>query len=166
MNSKFLASKIAGNWIIQSTTYSLLKNKILTSTNQINWKPVENKNSNNILKLLLKNIIEKHDTNNSSIYILESKNNTKIEKFYKFFLYNEKLNKGYLLKLNHSGNILSKSEFTYKSNQHLYINHNNNGFYIDENIYFINQNLKIVKSIIKKNNECIGISFSSEIKMS
>jgi len=166
MNSEFLASKIEGNWIIQSTTYSLLKNRILTFSNEINWKPVKNKNSNSLVKLLSQKMIDTYNPNNSSIYIVESKNNTKIEKFYKFFLYNEKLNKGNLLKFNNSGNLLSKSEFTYKSNQQLCINHNNNGLSVNENIYFIDQNLKIVKSIIKKNKQCIGISFSSEIKIS
>lgn len=166
MNSEFLAGKIEGNWIIQSTTYSLLKNKILTSSNQINWKTVKNKENISLIKLLLKNIIEKYCISNSSIYILESINKKRLEKFYKFFLYNQELEKGYLLKLDNSGNILSKSEFVYKSSQYLRINHNRDGFYVIEDIYFINPNLKIVKSIIKKNKQCIGISFSSEIKIS
>ena len=163
MNSRFFVNRIEGNWVIQNTNYSLINNTINTSINQISWKQI--KNTNNEIDLILKNIMAKFYMTNSSIYIMEYNKNERIEKFYKFFLYDKKTNTGNILKLNHSGNIVSKASFNYENNKYLYINYQHDGFNITEKIYFINHNLKIVKSIIKKNAKCIGISFSSEIKI-
>nr|YP_010728804.1 hypothetical protein P6G75_pgp041 [Lithothamnion corallioides]WEA77134.1 hypothetical protein [Lithothamnion corallioides] len=163
MNSRFFMNKIEGNWIIQSTNYSLLKNTISTSINEVIWKEIQN--VNNDIEIIIKNIITKFSINNISIYIIESSNHKRIKKFYKFFLYNEKINKGSILKLNHTGNIVSKASFSYRNNQYFHIKSKYNDFDITENVYFINPNLKIIKSVIKKNETCIGISFSSEIRI-
>lgn len=163
MNSKFFVNKIEGNWIIQSTNYSLIKNTISTSINNVLWKEI--KNINHEMEPIVKNSILKFPTTNGNSYALESSNQKGNKKSYRFFLYNEKINKGSILKLNHLGHIVSRASFNYKNNQYLYINYQYDDFDIIERIYFINSNLKIIKSIITKNKICIGICFSSEIRI-
>nr|YP_010471137.1 putative single-stranded DNA binding protein [Synarthrophyton patena]UVF62966.1 putative single-stranded DNA binding protein [Synarthrophyton patena] len=163
MNYKFEFDRLEGDWIIQSTNYSLLNNKLFTYIDQINWKKIQNKN--NIIKPILKQIIQEYSITNYSIYITKSKNRNQINNFYKIFLHNNTINKVYILKLDYLGNIINKAFFKENNSQSLSINYKNGPFYITEITYLINYNLKIVKSLIKKNQKCIGISFSSEIKI-
>nr|AYR05892.1 hypothetical protein [Lithothamnion sp.] len=161
MDSKFFINKIEGNWIIQSTNYSLIKNTISTSINHVFWKKIKNTNN----EIILKNRILKFPITDRNVYIIESSNQKRNETFYKVFLCNEKMNKGSILKINYSGCIVSQAFFNYKNNQYCHINYQYDNFNIAEKVYFINPNLKIIKSIITKNDMCIGISFSSEIKI-
>lgn len=164
MDCRFLISEAEGNWIVQKTTYSLLKNRMCTSVNQVQWKAITNCNNN--IRLLSKKIAEKYFINHSNIYIKEYKSSKASEKFYEFFLYNDKLNRGYIIKLNNSSKIISTSFFTCKNNKYFSINHQSKNLCITESIYFVQRNLKIIKSLIKQNECCIGVSFASEIKIS
>lgn len=163
MDSKFFINKIEGSWIVQNTNYSLIKNTISTSINRIFWQEI--KDTNNKIKIILKNRILKFPIINGNAYIIESSNRKRNENFYKIFVYNEKINKGNILKLNHLGKVISQASFDYKNNQCLHINYQYDDFDIIEKAYFINRNLKIRKSVVTKNQICIGISFSSEIKI-
>lgn len=163
MNSKFFINDIEGNWIIQSTNYSLIKNTISTSINHVLWKEV--KNTSNVIDIVLKEKISVFPIIGENPYIIESSNQKRNEKFYKIFLYNEKINKGNILNLDYSGHIISQASFDYKNNQCFHTNYQYDDFNITEKAYFINANLKIRKSVVIKNQICIGISFSSEIKI-
>ncbi len=47
MNSGFFLNTIEGNWVIQSTNYSLINNTIDISINQISWKQVKKNKQRN-----------------------------------------------------------------------------------------------------------------------
>nr|YP_009589200.1 conserved hypothetical plastid protein [Corallina ferreyrae]QBL75716.1 conserved hypothetical plastid protein [Corallina ferreyrae] len=162
MNRTLLINRMSGNWVIQSTTYSLVKKNIKTLINEVEWSPIYDKLQN--LKYIRNHISKKTDAI-TEVYILEKKIQNIQEKILHIFLFNKKSN-GYIVKLDDHFQILSQSTFKYYSNNVIFINQKLKNHKITEKIYFLNDNLKIVKSVFYKNNNCIGICFSSEIKIS
>nr|YP_007878284.1 conserved hypothetical plastid protein [Calliarthron tuberculosum]AGA63895.1 conserved hypothetical plastid protein [Calliarthron tuberculosum] len=161
MNKILLINRMLGNWIVQSTTYSLFKKNIEASLNEIKWSLVEDKIQE--LAYRKQNIFPINSTN-MKIYILEKETNHLQKKIYQIFLF-EKKSKGYIVKLDYNFQILNQSIFYYNSENFLSVYYKSRNNIIIENIYFINDNLKVIKSIIKKNSKCIGICFSSEIRI-
>lgn len=154
-------NKIEGKWIIQSTYYSLLNNQLKTDIDNISWNKIKKSNQQipkSIIKLIEKNIISTH-----MIYTKKSKKNT--HSLYKLFLYYDQNHQGEVFHFDHLGKILSKSKFTNRPDNSLCFFSQNNTIDVTEIIYFTKNNLKTSKTVITKNKQCIGISFSSEIKI-
>lgn len=161
MNNIIELDNIEGKWIIQSTHYSLINNQLKTAIDSIYWDKI--KKSNKQIPQSLIKLIDKNALNKYIIYAKKSKKNHLI--LYKLFLYRDQANKGEVFNLDNLGKIISKSWFNKRPDKSLYFNSQNKNFEIKEVIYFINNNLKIIKTIIQKNKQCIGISFSSEIRI-
>nr|YP_010337685.1 hypothetical protein MW427_pgp156 [Sahlingia subintegra]UNJ17270.1 hypothetical protein [Sahlingia subintegra] len=153
-----------GNWLTQKTSYNPNSKQHTTSTSKtyINKTNSQKIMANNEVKdlLLFKNNIEVYDINSEQekiktystiIYINDdsktAKSNGKIYKLChnsknKIIQGNFELDKGVL-------KILTKKQ----------------QLSVEETIWFINNNLKLSKTIVKKNTHCIHISFASDIKI-
>lgn len=166
MDDTFFINKMTGNWIVQSTNYSLLKHDKSTNTflNQVKWSNLnyDHNKINNLVSSFNKNSI----LHKTSIYNIESTKNGFTQKEYCTLIYNKTSSKAYILKFNYNFNLIRKFVIRDINRNYLFITSTTNNITIIEKIYFFHNNLKVIKSIIKKNNKCIGISFSSEIRIS
>lgn len=162
-NHRILINRILGQWIIQSTLYSFTKKQVNNLTNQIKLSHTkkQNKKFSVILKENYNNLQMQHFTT----YIVEQKNSSNSNIIYQVFLFNDKIKYGYILTFNHHFAILKKHIILYYSNNYVNISYNNK-VNISQKIYFLNDNLKITKCIIKKNHQYYCLCFSSEIKLS
>lgn len=160
-----LMSKILGSWIIQSTFYSFTKKQVKNLTGKVQWSYIENQHKN--LDIILKNNCNNIQLQDFTIYIFEKKNDNVCDIIYEFFLFNNKIKYGYILTFNNDFNVLKKYTILCYSNNHIDIFYKNkNNINIFQKIYFLNNNLKINKYIMKKNNRYYNLCFSSEIKLS
>nr|YP_009541579.1 hypothetical protein [Synarthrophyton chejuense]AYR05588.1 hypothetical protein [Synarthrophyton chejuense] len=163
MNQVSKLENIEGDWIVQSTNYSLLNYRLNTFKDKIYWKPV--KYINKTIEKNLTSFITRYSITDYNIYIKQSKKQNLSQSLYHFFLYNDQNNKGHIIKLNGAGKIINQASFKYANKNYIYLTYKNKNYYIKELVYFVNPNLKIIKSIIKNKKKCIGISFSSEIRI-
>lgn len=166
MNYALFNEQMKGNWIVQSTHYSSKKNSefIEILTNKVKYTNLIN--TNFYLKLLSKNLNLNYSNKKTEIYCIEfeSKKN-EINKQY-LLIFHDNNNQTILLKFNHKFEYLNKFKVQIYSKKYLSIVSKNENITIIEKIYFLNINLKVIKTIIKKQKKTIAISFSSEIRIS
>ena len=166
MNNNFFIGKMTGNWIVQSTNYSLLNYYKSTDTfiNKVKWHNI-NSNNNDINNLLF-HFNRDYTLHNASLYDVEYIKNGISQRVYYILIYNIKSNPSYILKFNSKFDLINKFTIKDVHENYLFTISKVQNITIVEKIYFLHQNLKVIKSIIKKNNQCIGLSFSSEIRIS
>lgn len=166
MNHHLFIDNVTGNWIIQSSNYSLLVNNNLSYQyiNKVTWTYIQE--YDDYINLLLPNISEEDSLSNFKLYTVEYTCNTfKHYKYYVLFLY-EQSQLLCLLKFNSQFTLINKFKINFCSECTLHMIAHNNGITIIEKIYYINSNLRVTKVIIQKNGDNIGTTFSSEIRIS
>lgn len=154
-----------GNWLTQKTSYNpnLRKHTTSTTTTCI-IKDTKQTIFANLFDLPENNSYVKEEE--SQIYNVTSQNDQDNTSSIVAYLRNN-LSKsdGVLYKLDkNNNNKMIKGKFNLIDGVlKIIIIHND--LIIEETIWFINQNLKLSKSIIKQNDHCILIEFTSEIKI-
>lgn len=162
MNKNCLIGQLAGQWIVQSTNYHLLKNLKYHDLlfNQVQWERVVD------YKPYL-NKLKKYSSNNSiDIYRIKSKSNDAGYIIYYIACMYQGSKLSSIIKLDHDFVFLNQFRVQNQSKDHLTIESLKGDISIVEKIYFLNCNLRVIKSTIQRCNKCIGASFSSEIKIS
>jgi hypothetical protein len=158
--------QMTGTWITQSTYYSLL-NKNETSCNFVNkieWLYL--KNNLTYLKSLSKNNQVNFLQKNMDLYHIQLSNKQNKDEDYYLTLQIDPCNKAYLLKFDNSFKLINKFFIKEITDSSLCLLGYVNSYEVLQRIYFLNQNVKLIKVIIKKNQNYIGTSFTSEIRIS
>lgn len=165
-NYNLLNEKIIGKWIVQSTNYYKLKEGMFTDKfiSQIEYTPIFNHKK--CADFIINNLNIKWNHNNIKLYYVKSKSNKFINNKHYILTLTTEQQKQYIYKFDYDFNILNKFLIKYFSENYLYIVSNNNNINTIKKIFFLHNNLKVVKSITKQNNRNINISFSSEIRIS
>lgn len=165
MNTEFLISKLTGKWITQNTGYSLIRysEHIDTSTDQVSWTYV--KNPSPCLKSAILHLKQSNKLSEIDLYHIRSKNNRSIYSEYYVLSAYQASELRLLIKLSSDFVFLNKFIVQSYSQKQLTISSYDKNIEIIEKIYFLNRNLKVIKSTIRKHDSCIGISFSSEIRI-
>ena len=166
MNVNIFTNQMIGQWISQSTSYSLIYNNAssLTFINNFTWKYIEKEEKK--MDLLLPKLRTRYIIDQMYLYAIEFKDNKFYQDKYYVILLNQKSNPSILLKLNNEFKILNKFTIKDYSTKHLSLTSHINQVIVFQQIYFLNNNVKVIKSIAKKNRENIGTYFSSEIRIS
>ena len=168
MSIEFFMDRMVGKWVSQSTYYTSSSNRnsrnIFSKTliNQVKWSNVNNNKT--IINSIKKQVNKEKIKNHIRLYKIESNNNHTFISYIAFFKNQE--NNLCLVKFNQALQQVNSFIFVKVSNSHLCLISQVYDITILEKIYFLNTNVKLVKSITKKSNKCILTSFSSEIKIS
>jgi len=166
MNYACFNEQITGNWIVQSTNYSSKKNSdfIEILTNKVRYTNLIN--TNFYLKLLSDDLDFNVPNNKIKIYLIECKNkNHSINRQY-ILISCDKDENTTVFKFNSKFEYLNKFTVKAFSKKYLSMVSIRENITITEKIYFLNSNLKVIKTIVKKDKKDIAISFSSEIRIS
>lgn len=163
MNKDCLMGQLAGQWIIQSANYSLLKcfeSRDLLF-NQVQWLQMSS------YEPQPEQIRQYCDNDDSmDIYRIKSKNSNGAHTISYILLLRQGPKLSSIVKLDQNFVFLNHSIVQSQSKDQLTIMSSKGSVSIVEKIYFLNSNFKVVKSTIQKCNKCIGTSFSSEIRIS
>nr|QUE29453.1 Ycf58 [Erythrotrichia longistipitata] len=146
-----------GDWLGQKTSYNPNSKIHTTSTAKTSITKIDN--SEKKPNLLLEN------DNNQAFSISSQKSNKKADCIVKYIRKCSSNSNGVIYKVDNKNKdeiIEGKFELL---NGVLKILINKDTLTIEETIWFVNNNLKLTKSIAKKNNQCVLISFASEIKV-
>lgn len=156
-----------GNWRTQKTSYNPSSKKHTTSTTETSIKEV-NKESITQKKFGGKELKTSVSLDKASLYNIRSKvgdNHIFSIVTYKNGQQSSDQSHGTLSKFyNNKEKSSFKGEFKIVKGVFKTLIQNNK-LKIEETIWFVNENLKLTKSIIKKDNHCILISFASDIKI-
>ena len=168
MDRFFSANQLTGNWTVQSMNSSSVLNRSQHKNqfiDRVEWTYV--KDSRLSLNLLLKNVRAYYPLLNSAeLYLVKSKDsNNASSKHYILLAYHLSELK-LLIKLSDNFTVLDRFFAQGKSSNYLMLRSCDQGVDVIEKIYFLNRNLKVIKSTIRKKNRLLGISFSSEIRTS
>lgn len=166
MDVDIFTHKMTGRWVAQSTNYSLMDNYTLFNTfrNQVTWTYIKNheKYMNFLLpKLQIEYIIDRID-----LYSITFKDNNYSQRKYYVGLLKQKSNQFHLLKFNDKFDVINKFIIQDYSRNYLSLISYINNITVLQKIYFLNNNVKVIKSIAKKYNQYMGTYFSSEIRIS
>lgn len=162
MNKNRLIDQLAGQWIVQSTNYSLTKNLKYQDLllNQVQWEHIDGYK-------VYRNQLKKYFSNNTvDTYRIKSKKNNGVDVISYIVLVHQGSKLNSIIKLDHDFALLNQFMVQNQSEHHLTIMSLKGNISIVEKIYFLNCNLKVIKSTIQRFNKCIGASFSSEIRIS
>lgn len=166
MDFNNFTKQMTGTWITQSTYYSSL-NISETSRNFVNrveWLYL--KNNIEYLKLISKenqvNLLQE----NLYLYHIKLNNNRKKNGDYYLTLKIDQFNKAYLLKFDTSFNLINQFFIKEITENYLCLLAYVNNYEVLQKIYFLNQNVKLIKVTIKRQHYSIGTSFTSEIRIS
>jgi hypothetical protein len=106
-----------------------------------------------------------YDIKHVDLYRIESKTSQDLCSVHYVILAHEGAKLSSIIKLDQDFVLLNRFTAHYESSNQLIITSSSNNINIVEKIYFLNQNLKVIKSTVKRSNEYIGTSFSSEIRI-
>nr|QUE29276.1 Ycf58 [Erythrotrichia welwitschii] len=144
-----------GSWMNQTTSYDTSSKKHKTSTARTYIDQVSDKVGVRYFEL--------QSEAKNPFYTISSKKGKKEAN--SIITYSKKGSVGTIYKINKKSNkIVFKGKFHISSGI-LKIVTKKKSTTIEETVWFINDNLKLTKSITKKNDHCILISFASEIKI-
>lgn len=166
MESHYFIERMIGEWIIQSTNYPLLEMDQVPCNfvNKVKWHYIQDN------KKYLHTFFKQNQTNllqkKSRLYSIQLVNNNKNNNNYYIALVADRLNQLFLLKLDMSFNIINTFFIEKIDENFLYLSAYINKFKVLQKIYFLNNNVKLIKVIIKKGSSCIGTFFTSEIRVS
>ena len=165
-NYNLFSEKIIGQWIVQSTNYYTLKEGIFTDKfiSQIEYTPLSNHKK--CADFITNKLSIKWDHNNIKLYYVKGKSHQFTTNKYYILILTTEQQKQYLYKLDYKFNILNKFLIEFCSENFISIISSNNNIHTIKKIFFLHNNLKIVKSITKQDNKNLSISFSSEIRIS
>ena len=166
MDPNNFTKQMAGYWIAQSTHYSLIK--LNTSScnfvNKIKWLNIKNPaqyldslSKKNQMDLLFKYI---------HLYYIQLNNNIYKNGYYYIMLMINQFNQAYLVKFDSSFKLINKFLIKEITDDYLCVLTSVNKYQVLQKIYFLNQHLKLIKVTIKDQQNYIGTSFTSEIRIS
>ena len=159
--------KMNGLWITQSTYYSLNRNKNRTFTtfkNTIEWKDIScDEMSFEMIKCSLP---KKYLTDLISLFQVDFLNTQSNQQKYYALLLKNKLQQNYLVKLDRRLQKINEFKIQELDDNYMYLTSSIKTLTLMERIYYLNNNVKVIKSVIKKSNAYIATSFSSEVKIS
>lgn len=166
MDVDIFTNQMTGQWIAQSTSYSLLhdSNSSKTFINNFTWAYVEN--NKKYIDLLLPKLKIEDVTDQAHLYTIEFKRNKFHQNKYYVVLLKQNSDSSVLLKLNYEFKIINRFIIQDCSAERLSLISYINQVKVLQQIYFLNKNVKFIKSIVKKHNQNIGTYFSSEIRIS
>ena len=166
MNIDLFTKQMIGNWIIQTTNYSSLKDLSINSTykNKIKW--IDIKDYRPYLHSLLPNLKQEYIIQNIKLYLIELADQNFVQYQYYALLLSDKYNNTFLLKFDVKFQLIIKFAIQDCAENYLSMISEINGLTIINKIYFLNTNLKVIKSIIKNHEKYMATSFSSEIRIS
>lgn len=166
MDVDIFTNKMTGQWVAQSTSYSLLYNYVSSPTfiNNFIWRYV--KNDRKYMNTLLPKLQKEYDINQLYLYTIEFKESKYYQNNYYVVFLKQQSDLSILLKVNDKFQIINRFTIKDYSTRHLSLTSNINQTEIFQKIYFLNNNVKVIKSIAKKYNQNIGTCFSSEIRIS
>lgn len=166
MDVDIFTNQMTGQWIAQSTSYSLLNNSNSSQTfiNNFTWAYIEN--NKKYIDLLLPKLQIEYVTDQAYLYTVEFKGNKYHQNKYYVVLLKQNSDSSVLLKLNYKFQIINRFIVKYCSTKSLSLISYIDQVKVFQQIYFLNKNVKIIKSIVKKKDQNIGTYFSSEIRIS
>ena len=150
MVSNYFIERMMGEWIIQSTNYPLLNmdQNSCNFVNRMKWHYIQD--NKKYLPMLSKhhqkNLLQKE----SQLYSIQMVNDNKNNNNYYIALINDRFNQSFLLKFDISFNIINKFFIEKTDENFLYLSAYINKFKVLQKIYFLNNNVKLIKVIIKK----------------
>ena len=165
MESNYFIERMIGEWIIQSTNYPLLEinHTSCNFVNKVKWHYL--KDNKKYLKIFFKhnqtNLLQKK----SQLYSIQLVSSHKNNNNYYLALVTDRLNQSFLLKFDGAFNIINTFFIEKIDKNFLYLSAYINKFKVLQKIYFLNNNVKLIKVIIKKGSFCIGTFFTSEIRV-
>ena len=166
MKSNYFIERMIGEWIIQSTNYPLLgmNQAPCNFVNKVKWH--YKRDNKKYLHMFFKhnqiNVLHQE----SQLYYIRLVINNKQNNNYYVALITNIFNQSFLLKLDTSFNIINTFFIEKIDENILYLSAYVNKFKVLQKIYFLNNNVKLIKVIIKKGSSCIGTFFTSEIRVS
>lgn len=166
MEFNYFMERMTGEWIIQSTNYPLLKmnQTSYNFVNKVQWHYLQD--NKKYLHIFFKhnqtNLLQKKSQLYSIQLVGDNKNNSN----YYIALVTDRLHQSFLLKLDMSFNIINTFFIEKIDKNFLYLSAYINKFKVLQKIYFLNNNVKLIKVIIKKGSFCISTFFTSEIRVS
>lgn len=156
-----------GHWIIQSTIYSLNQNFANHYTHATIFKHIDNIKANiNKLESALKKVHANYHYTSFQTALLRGTYCNIYKKFYNFFVYLPEKKEGKIFQITLDGKLVAQYIFKIYSSKNIFIEYRSKSLRTSESIYFINKNLKIIKSVISVNNRPANTYFSSAIKIS
>ena len=166
MRSNYFIERITGEWIIQSTNYPLLNMDEISYNfvNKIKWHHIQD-NKKSFYMFFKHNQIDLLQEK-SRLYSVQLVSDNKNNKNYYIALITNQLNQSFLLKFDMSFNIINKFFIKKIDKNFLYLSAFINKFEVLQKIYFLNDNVKLIKVTIKKGSHYIGTVFTSEIRIS
>ena len=167
MHESLLIGQLKSQWIIQSINYSLLPHAKYNNLflDQAKWLYVHD------YRLYLDQIKQYIETEEKledcsiNLYYVNFSNKKTYLSHYVIFLSQGSALK-LLIKFDHNFDLLGQFRVERDSKNHLVIVLQNSDISIVEKIHFLNSNLRVVKSTFYADNNYIGTSFSSEIRIS
>ena len=159
MDAQALINQLLGNWITQNTVYCVRKKYINISKNAVSWLTVQNTYN------FFTNIANKISKKYTEMYLIEISHRYASNTKYCLFLFDSTQSKGIILVLSYNFHFLYLNTFKHDSSNLIYIKSKDTYVKTKEKIYFVNNNLKLTKSTIEKNQVFIGVSFGSEIRV-
>nr|YP_009243877.1 hypothetical protein Sdur_061 [Sporolithon durum]AMK96119.1 hypothetical protein Sdur_061 [Sporolithon durum] len=167
MNINMLIEQIEGNWFTQSTTYFLTRSIINHYKHQVVFKEIKNvKATTHEIQVALKKIYVQYKEIDVQVALLKCSDYQECKNFYTIFVYLPENKNGNIWKIKSDGKLIGQSMFQVGFSNSIFIEYKSKNLKIFEQIYFINDNLKIVKSVINIDNKPASVCFSSEIKIS
>lgn len=167
MDVKKFSVQMGGLWISQSTNYSLLKTQGKaphTLTNKIKWTNISN--DIELLQYVKANLRKEYCKNLISLYQVDFPNSQFNSQMYYTILFEDKFDQIHLIKFNKNLHLINKFKVQVLNSNYICLMSVLDHFTLIEKIFFLNDKVKLVKSVIKKQNKYVATYFSSEIKIS
>lgn len=168
LNSHLFTNQITGEWVTQNTKYSMLEDRIKLKTfiNKIKYTHIIDNSlyKKDLQKELDKKLfIEIYDLN---LYQVKLQRNYSHSLGYYLALIEQDINHSYLLKLDNNLQVLSIFFIQKFSDDCVLLTAKLNRLILFKRIYFLNNNVKVIKSIVKSNKKYISTTFSSQVRIS
>lgn len=166
MTNSFLADRLKGQWIVQSINYPSLESSNYKSAfvDQIEWIYI--KDLKHYWKFIMQYLEKQDELSEVDLYhiLSQSSSSGPCKTYYVALIYAGSRLKS-LIKLDEGFALLNRFTVKNQSRKQLTIASNTPSITVVEKIYFLNRNLKVIKSTIREGNACKGVSFSSEIRI-
>ena len=169
MNYNIFTNQMTGKWIAQSTNYYLRQNNNTipqTFVNQVQWTCLQN--YKDYIDILTQSFLITGMKSLISLYYVEFTDSRDFQEAYYIVCLQGSSNQMCLLKFNKKFDFINKFILQDCSKNYfsVFSQINNSDITIIQKIYFLNNNVKMTRSIIKKYNQYIATSFSSAIRIS
>lgn len=167
MDTKNFSLQMSGLWISQSTNYSLLQKQEKvpnTFTNKIKWTIIPS--DKECFKWIKANLRKEDCKNLICLHRVNFSNSQSNYRLYYITLFQDKFDQIHLIKFDKSLHFINKFTIQVLNSNYIYLTSTIDKFTLSERIFFLNDKVKLIKSVIKKQKKYVATYFSSEIKIS